>query len=96
MHPNSLRNLKRPLPGEVRNPTGRNQYTKDRERRQAFRGLCKAMDEGSEDVTEEMRLKLAELFVQGAIDGDARLIAAIVDSEWPVLPRRQRRWPSGQ
>ena len=92
MHPNSLRNLKRPSPGEVRNPRGINQYTKDRERRQAFRALCKATDEGSGEVSDAILRKLAELFVEGAIAGETRLLLALLDSEWPkpILPKRQR------
>ncbi len=97
MHPNSLRNLKRPLPGEVRNPRGINQYTKDRERRQAFRALCAVIEETSGETREAVLVELARLFCAGAAAGDWRLLRALLDSEWPkpILPKRQR-WSSGR
>jgi hypothetical protein len=47
-HPNSLANLKPPQPGEVRNPTGRNQYTYRTEAEKNLDEWCK--DHGREMV----------------------------------------------
>ncbi len=92
IRPNSLANLKPARRGDVRNPTGRNQYSKDRERRQAFRAICKAIDEGPEEVCEAILGKLAALVCEGAIAGEKRLLLALLDREWPVPgPKLQAR-----
>ena len=92
IRPNSLANLKPARRGDVRNPTGRNQHSKDRERRQGFRAICKAIDEGSEEVGEEILGKLAALVCEGAIAGEKRLLLPLLDREWPVPgPKLQAR-----
>ena len=54
-------------PGEVRNPTGRNQYTRDDERRRAFRAIIEALDHFDDD--EEKREELLRAMANAIVDG---------------------------
>ena len=79
-----LANLRPPIQrGEVRNPDGRNQYSRDRELRQQFRAICRAIDESSEAVSDALCEELARLVAAGALQ-NWRLLMALVDRLWPL------------
>ena len=78
VHPNSLANLKPAKRGEVRNPKGHNQYTKDSELSARFRAVCFALE--SCETPEESHRLLSRIFndiFDGAIAGDSRLLHAL-------------------
>ena len=81
-----LANLCPPMqPGDPsRNPTGRNQYTADRELRQEFRAICRAIDEAPEPVAEAIYEQLAEALAARLTErgrGVDRLVLAFLDRE---------------
>ena len=85
-----LANLREPIQqGEVRNPEGRNQYRADRELRQQFRAICRAIDEAPNPVADAIYEELAKLVIAGAIE-EPRLKLAILDRLWPPLRAEDR------
>ena len=76
-----------------RNPVGRNQYTDDRELRQEFRAICKAINEASEPVAdaiyEPLARALAARLTQLDRGVDRLLLLAFPDREWPLPDPRQ-------
>ncbi len=70
-----------------RNPKGRNQYTADRELRQEYRAICRAIDEAPGPVADAIYEQLlnalaARLMERGR--GVDRLVLAFLDREWPL------------
>ena len=69
-----LANLRPPIrPGEVLNPHGCNQWS----RRADFRVMVRVLNETPPEVVDPVLKKLAELVVQGSLDGDRRLTLAL-------------------
>ena len=84
-----LANLRPPmrLGDPSRNPTGRNQYTADRELRQEFRAICRAIDEGPEPVADAIYEQLLNALAARLMEhgrGVDRLVLAFLDREWPL------------
>jgi hypothetical protein len=71
---------------------GRNQYTDDRELRQEFRAICRAINEASEPVADEIYEQLARALAARLTLPDRgmdRLLLAFLDREWPLPDRRR-------
>jgi hypothetical protein len=80
-----LANLRPARPGEVRNPEGRNQFSRDRERRVQFLAICRAISACEDDALLERLVRaLVEQVLDGAIAGDARLLGQLLDHLMPV------------
>lgn len=71
IHPNSLANLNPARPGDVRNPNGANQYTKDRLLRTRFEAVCVAALAAEDPKTREEAMRgIAKAIVDGALARD--------------------------
>ena len=84
-----VENLLPPMrPGDPsRNPEGRNQYSADRELRQEYRAIGRAIDEAPERVADAIYERFAaalEHRMADASHGHDRLLLAILDREWPA------------
>ena len=80
-----LANLRPAKPGEVRNPTGRNQWTADRERREYFQAVCRALNACEDEETlQALIAALTRQIVEGAALGDKRLLWQLMDHLWPL------------
>ncbi len=80
MHPNSLANLRPGRKGEIRNPAGRNQWAADRERRERFQAICRALNRCADEELEQRLIEsLARQVIEGALYGDPRLLLQIVE-----------------
>jgi hypothetical protein len=80
-----LANLRPAKPGEVRNPEGRNQFSRDRERQAQFLAICRAISACEEDALLERLVRaLVEQVIDGAIQGDRRLLGQLLDYLMPV------------
>ena len=88
-----LANLRPARPGEVRNPEGRNQWTAERERRERFRAVCRALNRCEDaDLEQPLKAALARQVVDGAIAGDSRLLSQLLDYLMPPPDGSRRRY----
>jgi hypothetical protein len=79
-----LANLRPARPAEVRNPEGRNQFSRDRECREQFLAICRVINECEDHaLLERLMRALVEQVIDGAIRGDVRLLGQLLD---PLLP----------
>ena len=91
--PRQLANLRPARPGEVRNPEGRNQWTADRERRERFHAVCSALNRCEDaDLEQPLKAALARQVVDGAIEGDSRLLCQLLDYLMPPPEASRRRY----
>jgi len=83
--PSQLANLRPARPGEVRNPSGRNQWTADRERRERFQAICRALNRcKDEELEQHLIAQVANEAIDGALRGDPRLTRWLWD--WLLGP----------
>ena len=101
--PRQLANLRPARPGEVRNPTGRNQWTADRERRERFQAVCRALNRcDDQELEQQLIAQIAEEVLLGALRQDTRLLMWLWD--WLLGPpewwgdggARRRNWSRRQ
>lgn len=80
VHPNSLANLRPAMRGEVRKPAGANQYSLSLERNYRLDATCRALLECEDpDLKQQLLGRVAQDVVAGAIAGDRRLLARLLD-----------------
>ena len=102
MHEKSLANLRPARKGEIRNASGRNQWTADRERRERFQAICRALNRCADpDLEQRLVESLARQMIEGALLGDPRLLLQIVERilgplEYEGARRHQSNWARRQ
>ena len=91
--PRQLANLRPPRRGEVRNPTGRNQWTADRERRERFHAVCLVLNHCADPAIEQAIIgAIAEQVIGGAIAEDRRLLGQLFDYLVPPPAQEAQRY----
>ncbi len=79
VHPNSLANLRPAKAGEVRNPTGVNQYSLDHQRLQRFDVTCQALIECMDpELREHLAERIARDVIAGAVSEDRQLLTRLL------------------
>ncbi len=91
--PRQLANLRPPRLGEVRNPTGRNQWAADRERRERFHAVCLVLNHCADPAVEQALIAaVAQQVIDGAMAEDRRLLGQLFDYLLPPPDQEGRRY----
>ena len=94
--PRQLANLRPARLGEIRNPRGRNQWTADRERRERFQAICRALNRCKDPGLESTLVEsVVRQICDGALAGDPRLLCQLWDYLMPLPEGHAKRYNRG-